>query len=77
MLTWQLAMLCVLPHPQATTENMAYMIEYTSGVVCVGMEGADLDRLKLPLMVCVELTTQYVSAARTSVPLLYQLQGHA
>lgn len=36
---------------QATTELMAYMVEYTSGVICVGMEGADLDRLKLPLMV--------------------------
>jgi len=30
---------------------MAYMVEYTSGVICVAMEGADLDRLKLPLMV--------------------------
>jgi len=30
---------------------MAFMVEYTSGVVCIGMEGADLDRLNLPLMV--------------------------
>lgn len=30
---------------------MAYMVEYTSGVICIGMEGTDLDRLKLPLMV--------------------------
>lgn len=34
-----------------TTEAMAYMVEYTSGVICISMEGKDLDRLKLPLMV--------------------------
>jgi len=34
-----------------TTESIAFMVEHTSGVICVGMEGADLDRLKLPLMV--------------------------
>lgn len=27
------------------------MVEHTSGVICVGMEGATLDRLGLPLMV--------------------------
>jgi len=36
---------------QVTPEAMAYMVEYTSGVICIGMEGADLDRLRLPLMV--------------------------
>ena len=36
---------------QATTnELMAFMIRHTSGVVCVAMEGEDLDRLKLPPM---------------------------
>ncbi|MBR8741599.1 bifunctional 3,4-dihydroxy-2-butanone-4-phosphate synthase/GTP cyclohydrolase II [Nocardiopsis sp. MG754419] len=34
----------------ATPELLAFMIRYTSGVVCVPMEGADLDRLDLPLM---------------------------
>ncbi|GHD15174.1 bifunctional 3,4-dihydroxy-2-butanone-4-phosphate synthase/GTP cyclohydrolase II [Nocardiopsis kunsanensis] len=34
----------------ATPELLAFMIRYTSGVVCVPMEGADLDRLALPLM---------------------------
>lgn len=34
-----------------TAEKIAFMIEHTSGVLCIGMEGADLDRLKLPLMV--------------------------
>lgn len=43
------------PHPciitQVTPQSMAYMVEYTSGVICIAMEGADLERLKLPLMV--------------------------
>lgn len=36
---------------RVTPEAMAFMVEYTSGVVCVGMEGQDLDRLRIPLMV--------------------------
>ena len=36
---------------QVTTEAMAFMVEHTSGVICMGMEGATLDRLRLPLMV--------------------------
>lgn len=34
-----------------TPEKMAFLVRHTSGVVCIGLEGADLDRLKLPLMV--------------------------
>jgi 3,4-dihydroxy 2-butanone 4-phosphate synthase/GTP cyclohydrolase II len=34
-----------------TTEAMAFMVEYTSGVICISMEAADMDRLRLPLMV--------------------------
>ncbi|KAF6258072.1 3,4-dihydroxy-2-butanone 4-phosphate synthase-domain-containing protein [Scenedesmus sp. NREL 46B-D3] len=34
-----------------TTEAMAFMVEHTSGVICISMEGRDMDRLKLPLMV--------------------------
>lgn len=36
---------------KATPEQLAFMIRHTSGVVCVPMRGADLDRLELPLMV--------------------------
>jgi len=35
----------------ATPEAMAFMVRHTSGLICVGMEGSDLDRLDLPLMV--------------------------
>ncbi|TQN31321.1 GTP cyclohydrolase II /3,4-dihydroxy-2-butanone 4-phosphate synthase [Haloactinospora alba] len=35
---------------KATPELLAFMIRYTSGVICVPMLGDDLDRLELPLM---------------------------
>ena len=35
---------------KATPELLAFMVRYTSGVICVPMPGADLDRLALPLM---------------------------
>ena len=34
-----------------TPEMMAFMIRYTSGVICLPLEGARLDELQLPLMV--------------------------
>jgi 3,4-dihydroxy 2-butanone 4-phosphate synthase/GTP cyclohydrolase II len=34
----------------ATPELLAFMIRYTSGVICVPMEGAALDRLDVPMM---------------------------
>ena len=41
----------IIAADRVTPEAMAFMVEHTSGVVCVGMEGADLDRLRIPLMV--------------------------
>src|SRR6266568_5138050 len=35
---------------KATPELLAFAIRHTSGVICVPMPGADLDRLQLPLM---------------------------
>ncbi len=35
---------------RATPELLAFTIRHTSGVICVPMPGADLDRLQLPLM---------------------------
>ena len=40
----------IIAADKVTTEAMAFMVEHTSGVVCIGMEGKDLDRLRLPLM---------------------------
>lgn len=36
---------------QATTEAMAFFVNHTSGYICISMEGHDLDRLNIPLMV--------------------------
>lgn len=41
----------ILAADLATPESMAFVVEHTSGVVCVGMQGSDLDRLRIPLMV--------------------------
>ncbi|MFI9508304.1 3,4-dihydroxy-2-butanone-4-phosphate synthase [Nocardia sp. NPDC052566] len=40
----------VLAAAAATTESVAFMIRYTSGMLCVPLPGVDLDRLRLPLM---------------------------
>ncbi len=40
-----------LPAEFATPENIAFMLRYTSGVICVPMTGARLDRLHIPMMV--------------------------
>lgn len=37
----------------ATPERLAFMLRHTSGVLCVPMASADLDRLRLPPMVAV------------------------
>jgi 3,4-dihydroxy 2-butanone 4-phosphate synthase/GTP cyclohydrolase II len=40
-----------MPAEFATPENIAFMLRYTSGVICVPMTGARLDRLHIPMMV--------------------------
>ncbi len=40
----------ILAASKATPELIGFMIRHTSGVICVPMEGRDLDRLKLPPM---------------------------
>ena len=43
----------IFPATTATTEQTAFMVRHTSGFICVGMTGADLDRLHLPPMTAV------------------------
>jgi 3,4-dihydroxy 2-butanone 4-phosphate synthase/GTP cyclohydrolase II len=40
----------ILAAELATAEWIAFMVKHTSGVICVPMEGSELDRLELPLM---------------------------
>ncbi|MFC5752457.1 bifunctional 3,4-dihydroxy-2-butanone-4-phosphate synthase/GTP cyclohydrolase II [Actinomadura rugatobispora] len=46
---------------KATPELLTFTIRYTSGVICVPMEGGDLDRLQIPLM-----TAQNTERMRTA-----------
>jgi 3,4-dihydroxy 2-butanone 4-phosphate synthase/GTP cyclohydrolase II len=48
----------------ATPELLAFMIRYTSGVICVPMRGAELDRLQLP-----QMTAQNTEHHRTAFTL--------
>jgi 3,4-dihydroxy 2-butanone 4-phosphate synthase/GTP cyclohydrolase II len=43
----------IFPASTATAEQTAFMVRHTSGFICVGMTGADLDRLHLPPMTAV------------------------
>ena len=54
----------ILAASVATPELLAFMIRYTSGVICVPLPGAELDRLHLPLM-----TSQNTEHMRTAFTL--------
>lgn len=41
----------ILAAEYATPQSIAFMVRYTSGMLCVGLPGARLDHLGLPLMV--------------------------
>lgn len=51
----------IIAAEMATPEAIRFIVRHTSGVICVPMEGADLDRLELPLM-----TTQNTERMRTA-----------
>ncbi len=55
----------ILAAERATPQNIAFMVKHTSGVVCVPMEGADLDRLALPLMTPLAANTERMRTAYT------------
>jgi 3,4-dihydroxy 2-butanone 4-phosphate synthase/GTP cyclohydrolase II len=50
---------------QVTPEAMAFMVEHTSGVICMAMEGSDLERLRLPLMVSTAENEEAMTTAFT------------
>lgn len=41
----------IIAAEKANDENIAFMIRYTSGILCVPMKKEDLDRLEIPMMV--------------------------
>jgi 3,4-dihydroxy 2-butanone 4-phosphate synthase / GTP cyclohydrolase II len=48
---------------KVTEESMAFIVEHTSGVICVGMKGDDLDRLQIPLMIPPSMNEEAMSTA--------------
>ncbi len=55
----------ILAAEKATAETVAFMVKHTSGVICVPMEGPELDRLELPLMTPVEANAERMRTAYT------------
>ncbi len=55
----------ILAAEMATAESVAFMVKHTSGVICVPMEGAELDRLELPLMTPLAANTERMRTAYT------------
>ena len=53
----------VLAASKATPELLAFMIRHTSGVVCVPMEGRELERLRLPPMTYVNEDRKHTAYA--------------
>jgi 3,4-dihydroxy 2-butanone 4-phosphate synthase/GTP cyclohydrolase II len=53
----------VVAASKVTPELLAFMIRHTSGVVCVPMEGRELDRLKLPPMTYVNEDRKHTAYA--------------
>jgi 3,4-dihydroxy-2-butanone 4-phosphate synthase len=41
----------IMPADMMTPEAMAFLVQHSTGIVCVGMKGEMLDRLQIPLMV--------------------------
>ena len=48
----------IMAAEKVTPEAMAFMIRHTSGVICMPLEGARLDELRLPLMVAENTESQ-------------------
>ena len=55
----------ILAAEKATPESIAFMVKHTSGVICVPMDGAELDRLELPLMTPLAANTERMRTAYT------------
>ena len=56
----------ILAAEKVTAEHIAFMVRYTSGVICLPMTGERLDELGLPLMV-LENTDSHQTAFTVSI----------
>ena len=55
----------IIAAEKITPEKMAFMVRYTSGVICLPMEGDRLDDLNIPLMVAGNENTEVQRTAFT------------
>lgn len=55
----------IIAADKTTSEAIAFMVEYTSGVICISLPGKDLARLQLPLMVSSEENEEAMYTAFT------------
>ncbi|WP_068469433.1 bifunctional 3,4-dihydroxy-2-butanone-4-phosphate synthase/GTP cyclohydrolase II [Candidatus Protochlamydia phocaeensis] len=62
----------ILPAEMVTPEALAFMIRYTTGIVCLAMTGSRLDELRLPQMVA-ENTDRKQTAFTVSVDYRYDI----
>ncbi|OFW66852.1 MAG: bifunctional 3,4-dihydroxy-2-butanone 4-phosphate synthase/GTP cyclohydrolase II [Actinobacteria bacterium RBG_16_68_21] len=60
----------IIAAERVTPERIAFMVRYTSGLICVPVEGSRLDELRLPLMV-VENTDSHRTAFTVSVDYIH------
>ena len=55
----------IMAAEKVTPDAMAFMIRHTSGVICMPIEGARLDALRIPLMVADNTEAHLLANART------------
>ncbi|CAN1288560.1 Bifunctional riboflavin biosynthesis protein RIBA 1, chloroplastic [Linum perenne] len=55
----------IMAASKATPEAMAFIVKHGTGIVCVSMQGEDLERLQLPLMVSTKENEEKLSTAFT------------
>ena len=55
----------IIAAEKMTHDDVAFMVNHTSGLICVGMEGKDLDRLDIPQMVDEKKSTDSMGTAFT------------
>jgi len=55
----------IIAAEKCTSDKVAFMVNHTSGLICVGMEGATLDKLEIPPMVDERKSTDSMGTAFT------------
>ncbi|CAM8909719.1 unnamed protein product [Rhodiola kirilowii] len=65
----------IMAASKATPEAMAFIVRHGTGIVCVSMEGEDLERLQLPQMINQKDNEEKLTTAFTVMQSMVQPQG--